>query len=33
MSIANKLARKELVDMVPYQSARRLYASSGATAR
>jgi histidinol-phosphate aminotransferase len=30
MSIAKKLARKELVDMVPYQSARRLYASSGA---
>jgi len=30
MSIANKLARKELIDMVPYQSARRLYASSGA---
>lgn len=30
MSIANKLARKELIAMVPYQSARRLYASSGA---
>ena len=30
MSIANKLARKELIDMVPYQSARRLFASSGA---
>ena len=30
MSVANKLARKELIDMVPYQSARRLYASSGA---
>jgi len=26
MSIANKLAREELIDMVPYQSARRLYA-------
>ncbi len=26
MSIANKLAREELVEMVPYQSARRLYA-------
>jgi histidinol-phosphate aminotransferase len=26
-TIANKLAREELVDMVPYQSARRLYAS------
>lgn len=26
MSLANKLARQELVDMVPYQSARRLYA-------
>ncbi len=25
MSIAKKLARKEVVDMVPYQSARRLY--------
>ena len=32
MSIVNKLARKELIDMVPYQSARRLFASSGATA-
>lgn len=31
MSIANKLARKELIDMVPYQSARRLFASSGQT--
>ncbi len=31
MSIANKLARKELIDMVPYQSARRLFASGGAT--
>lgn len=31
MSIVNKLARKELIDMVPYQSARRLFASSGAT--
>jgi histidinol-phosphate aminotransferase len=30
MSIAKKLARKELIDMVPYQSARRLYANSGA---
>ncbi len=29
MSIANKLARPELVDMVPYQSARRLFASAG----
>jgi histidinol-phosphate aminotransferase len=27
MSIADKLARKELIDMVPYQSARRLFAS------
>lgn len=27
MSIARKLARKELIDMVPYQSARRLFAS------
>ncbi|MDO6507505.1 histidinol-phosphate transaminase [Colwellia sp. 4_MG-2023] len=27
MTIANKLARAELVDMVPYQSARRLFAS------
>ncbi len=26
-TIASKLAREELVDMVPYQSARRLYAS------
>ncbi|MDT0602455.1 histidinol-phosphate transaminase [Thalassotalea castellviae] len=26
MTIAKKLAREELVDMVPYQSARRLYA-------
>ncbi len=26
MSIATKLARKELIDMVPYQSARRLFA-------
>ena len=31
MSIANKLARKELIEMVPYQSARRLFASGGAT--
>jgi len=30
MSIANELARKELIAMVPYQSARRLFASSGA---
>ena len=30
MTIANKLARKELVDMVPYQSARRLFASGDA---
>jgi histidinol-phosphate aminotransferase len=29
MSIANKLARKELLDMVPYQSARRLHAANG----
>lgn len=29
MSIANKLAREELVDMVPYQSARRLQAGNG----
>ncbi len=27
MSIADKLARQELIDMVPYQSARRLFAS------
>ena len=27
MTIANKLAREELVDMIPYQSARRLFAS------
>ena len=27
MTITNKLARAELVDMVPYQSARRLFAS------
>lgn len=27
MSIVSKLAREELVDMVPYQSARRLFAS------
>ncbi|WP_448566216.1 histidinol-phosphate transaminase [Thalassotalea ganghwensis] len=26
MTVANKLARPELIDMVPYQSARRLYA-------
>ena len=31
MTIVNKLARKELIDMVPYQSARRLFASSSAT--
>jgi len=30
MTIANKLARAELVDMVPYQSARRLFASGSA---
>lgn len=30
-SIANKLARAELVDMVPYQSARRLFASGSDT--
>lgn len=29
MSAANKLARKELIDMVPYQSARRLQAGYG----
>ena len=29
MSIADKLARAELVDMVPYQSARRLQAGNG----
>jgi len=28
-TLANKLAREELVDMVPYQSARRLFASGG----
>jgi len=27
MTIVNKLARAELIDMVPYQSARRLFAS------
>jgi histidinol-phosphate aminotransferase len=31
-TIANKLAREELVDMVPYQSARRLYASGSESA-
>lgn len=31
MTIVNKLARKELIDMVPYQSARRLFASSSAS--
>jgi len=31
MSIANKLARAELVEMVPYQSARRLFASGDTT--
>ena len=31
MTIVNKLARKELIGMVPYQSARRLFASSSAT--
>ncbi len=31
MSIANKLARAELVDMVPYQSARRLFSSAEAS--
>lgn len=30
MSIVNKLARAELVDMVPYQSARRLFAAGSA---
>lgn len=29
MSIANNLARKELLTMVPYQSARRLHSSNG----
>jgi len=29
MSIANKLARKELIDMIPYQSARRLFSMAG----
>lgn len=29
MSIADKLARRELIDMVPYQSARRLHSSEG----
>jgi len=28
-SITDKLAREELIDMVPYQSARRLFSSSG----
>ena len=28
--LINKLAREELVDMVPYQSARRLFASGDA---
>jgi histidinol-phosphate aminotransferase len=28
-TIANKLAREELIDMVPYQSARRLYSAGG----
>lgn len=31
MSIVNQLARAELVDMVPYQSARRLFASGDST--
>ena len=31
-SITNKLAREELIDMVPYQSARRLFSSSGENA-
>ncbi|SEK84508.1 histidinol-phosphate aminotransferase [Colwellia chukchiensis] len=31
MSISNKLARKELLAMVPYQSARRLFASGAAS--
>jgi len=31
MSIANKLARAELIDMVPYQSARRLFSSAEAS--
>ena len=31
-TIANKLAREELVDMVPYQSARRLYATGSDSA-
>ena len=29
MTIADKLARKELIDMIPYQSARRLHSSNG----
>jgi len=29
MSLVNKLARQELIDMVPYQSARRLQAGNG----
>jgi histidinol-phosphate aminotransferase len=32
MSIANKLAREELVDMVPYQSARRLFSMADGSA-
>ena len=32
-NLINKLARAELVDMVPYQSARRLFASGGAEQR
>ena len=31
MTIVNKLAREELVNMVPYQSARRLFASGDAS--
>jgi len=32
LSIADKLAREELIDMVPYQSARRLFSSEGSNA-
>ena len=31
MSVVNKLAREELLTMVPYQSARRLFSSYGAS--
>jgi len=30
LTLIEKLAREELVDMVPYQSARRLFASGDA---